>query len=110
MTYMKVATAAASLLMLAGTAIAQMPPAGTPPFASDDEKAMYETNREAMSGFFTDETMATLKSEAEAKEYFAKLGLETQGQIKAACERAASNRGQYGTITATVCAQAGVKM
>lgn len=118
MTFKTIATTSAALLLLAGTALAQTQPtapgaaekSGSGPsiqWTSDQEKMMYESNRDALAGFFTDDTMATLKSDAEVKQTFSALDMNTQGEIKKACDDAMSNRGSYGTVTTTLCTQVG---
>ncbi|MDP3896572.1 MAG: hypothetical protein Q8Q62_07840 [Mesorhizobium sp.] len=103
MTFKTLATASIAFAMFAGSAFAQQAPAGTPPFTSADEQAMYESNREIMTGFFADETMTTLKSDEEVAATFSAMDAESQAGMKAACERAAENRGSYGTVTVALC-------
>lgn len=126
----KLLTAAALALSLAaGTAVAQTatgssndaattgtgqastnPSAEGPEWTSDQERMMYEENATMMSGFFTDETMTTLKPEAELKANFEAMGADDQAAMKSACERAKSSRDAYGSVTASLCQQAGVAM
>jgi hypothetical protein len=75
------------------------------PFASDDERAMYNDNRDIMSAFFTDETMATMRSEEEVKSAFAAMDRDSQAGMKDACTKAMENRGSYGTVTTSLCTQ-----
>lgn len=81
-----------------------------PAYASDDERMLYENNRAMMSGFFTDETMMTPKSDAEVKSAFEAMGADDQASMKRACEQAMQNRGSYGSVTISLCQQAGVTM
>lgn len=77
-------------------------------FASDDERAWYETNAAWARPFFTDDTMSTLKSDEEAKAVFAAMGADSQAGMKAACEQANSSRGSYGSVTTSLCASVGL--
>jgi hypothetical protein len=74
---------------------------------SDSEKSMYEDNREMWSSFFTDDSMSTVKEEAELRAAFSAMGADDQAQIKSACERVDQDRRSYGTITQGLCAQIG---
>ncbi len=103
MTFKTLATASIAFAMLTGSAFAQQAPAGTPPYTSADEQAMYETNKDMMAGFFADETMTTLKTDDEVAATFSAMDAESQAGMKAACERAAENRGSYGTVTVALC-------
>ena len=76
-------------------------------WASDDEKSMYEENREMWSNFFTDDSMSTVKEDAELRAAFSGMGAEDQSAIKAACDRVGEQRGSYGTVTQGLCAQIG---
>ena len=101
--------------LAAGGALAQTTSATSkagsgPNFKSDDERMMdermmYEENADVMGGFFTDDTMAEIRSDDEVKEIFAALGKEDRDEIKAACERAMESRGSYGTVTVALCEQ-----
>ena len=75
------------------------------PFASEDEQMMYEENMDAMTVFFTDDTMTTLKPEDEITTAFEAMDREGQDGIKSACQSAAENRGSYGTVTNALCDQ-----
>ena len=126
------ATAAVALAMLSGPVIAQESPT-TPPnvdsnaagganpaddiqtrsvtrgeYASDTEKAWYEENAAWLNGFFTDDTMSTVKSEADVKAAFSAMDADTQAGMKAACDKAAQDRGNYGSVTLSLCSAAGV--
>lgn len=81
--------------------------AQAPSYASDDEKMMYQDNKEMMAPFFTDDSMTTLKSDAEVKSAFDAMGAEDQSQMKSACERAMAKRGSYGSVTSGLCQQVG---
>jgi hypothetical protein len=107
-----IATASAALMMLTGASFAQQAPAGTAPsaqgtpvFASDAEKAMYESNMQSMGGFFTDGTMSTLKSDDEVKSTFSAMDADSQAGMKDACNKAMEDRGSYGTVTTALCQQ-----
>jgi hypothetical protein len=85
-------------------------PEGTGPsmtFASEDERMMFEDNRDLWVGFFTDDTMTTLRSEDEITSAFDAMGADTQAEIRAACDRAEQNQGNYGAITKGLCSQIG---
>lgn len=107
----KIITATALAIGLAaGGALAQTTSATSkagsgPNFKSDDERMMYEESADVMGGFFTDDTMAEIRSDDEVKEIFAALGKEDRDEIKAACERAMESRGSYGTVTVALCEQ-----
>lgn len=104
--YLKtLATASVALVAFAGASFAQQAPSGTPPFTSAQEQAMYEENRDMMTGFFTDDTFTTLRSDDEVASAFSAMDADTQAGMKSACERAAEDRGSYGTVTNALCAQ-----
>jgi hypothetical protein len=108
-----------ALCFVAGAAIAQTSGAATSndakggsgtnigPFASEAEQTMYEENKAAMSGFFTDETMQTLKSDEEISTAFQAMDAEGQAGMKSACQKAAEDRGSYGTVTVSLCERIG---
>lgn len=110
------ATTTIALCFVAGAAIAQTSgAAGTSekggsgtqigPFASENEQMMYEENMEVMGGFFTDDTMQTLRTDDEITTAFEAMDAEGQAGMKSACEKAAENRGSYGTVTNSLCDQ-----
>lgn len=76
-------------------------------YKSDDEQSMYEDMSDQMAGFFTDDSMTSLKSDEEVKKTFQAMGADDQAGMKTACERAMSNRGSYGTVTVGLCQQIG---
>jgi hypothetical protein len=76
-------------------------------YASDDERSFWDINRPMLGGFFTDNSMSTMKSKAEAREAFAALGADDRASIKKACDTAMQNRGSYGTVTTSLCTQVG---
>ena len=82
----------------------------SPTYASEEERMLYEDNRAMMGQFFTDESMATVRSDAEVKAAFEAMGADDQASMKSACEKAAQNRGSYGSVTVGLCQQAGVSM
>jgi len=110
MNFKTIATASAALLMLTGASFAQQAPAGTAPtaqgapvFASDAEKAMYESNKDAMGGFFTDGTMATLRSDDEMKAAWTGMDEGKQAGLRAACQTAMDAKEGYGASTSAIC-------
>lgn len=76
-------------------------------YASDAEETMWTTNSEYMGGFFTDDTMAELRSEEEVTTAYGGLTADQQAQLKADCEAAELNRGDYGEVSLTLCSQLG---
>ncbi|MGQ2909784.1 MAG: hypothetical protein ACT6QU_17750 [Aliihoeflea sp.] len=76
-------------------------------YASDAEETMWTTNSEYMGGFFTDDTMAELRSEEEITTAYGGLTADQQAQLKADCEAAELNRGDYGEVSLTLCSQLG---
>ena len=109
------ATTTAALCFVAGAAIAQTNAGGAGtsnqggsgtnigPFASENEQMMYEDNMDAMGVFFTDDTMKTLKSDDEITTAFEAMDSEGQAGMKSACQKAAEDRGSYGTVTNALC-------
>lgn len=118
--------AALALMLASGTAIAQQAPVDQPnvtsdaanpsadttaaigTYASDDERNWYSDNTEMLRGFFTDDTMGTLKSEDEVKAAFDAMGADDQAGMKTACERANENPGSFGSVTKDLCARVGL--
>lgn len=76
-------------------------------WASEDERSMYEDDREMWSNFFTDDSMTTAKEEAEIRAAFSAMGADDQASIKAACDRVDQQRGSYGSVTQGLCSQIG---
>jgi hypothetical protein len=72
-------------------------------YKSDDEKMMYQKNAGMMRPFFTDDSMSTLKSEAEIKSTYQGMDAQSQASLKKSCDTANSQRGSYGTMTMTLC-------
>ncbi|QDZ01393.1 hypothetical protein FQ775_13960 [Nitratireductor mangrovi] len=112
MTMKLLATTVLAIGLGMGGAIAQTTSATSktgsgPNFKSEEEQMMYQDNAEIMGPFFTDETMTTLRPEGEVAETFAAAGADNQAEIRAACDRAMSNRGSYGTVTVALCEQIG---
>lgn len=106
------AATSAVLLMFSGAVFAQETQSidrgqHSVPFASDDERMMYEENSTAWGGFFTDDTMTGLRTNEEIRESFATMDRDSQAGIKQACERAVENPGSYGTVTVDLCQQVG---
>lgn len=115
MTFKSIATASIALAMLASPALAQNSGTGAgngsgsgtsiqaQTYASDAEKMMYDENRAAWSGFFTDESMSTLKTDDEVRAAFNAMDGASQAGMKSSCEKAAEDRGSYGTVTNSLC-------
>ncbi|MDN2582044.1 hypothetical protein [Aquibium sp. ELW1220] len=106
--------AAASILAFAvsGSAFAQGTPAKndmerTSTWQSDDERMMYENDRELYTPFFNDD-WSEYRSDDEIRSAFDAMGTEQQDSIRASCQRAAQNRGSYGTVTTALCQVADV--
>jgi hypothetical protein len=105
--------AAASVVALAmgGSAFAQTnTPAKndlnrTANFASDEERMMYENDRDLYTPFFN-EDWSEIRTDDEINTAFDAMGADDQGSIRAACQRAAQNRGSYGTVTTALCMKA----
>lgn len=89
----------------AGTASTE--PQHTMTYASEAEETMWTTNSEYMGGFFTDDTMTELRSEEEITTSYGGLTADQQAQLKADCEAAELNRGDYGEVSLTLCSQLG---
>jgi hypothetical protein len=107
---------AASIMALAvgGSAFAQTDATNTPAkselnrtatYASDEERMMYENDRERYTPFFN-EDWSEMRSDEEISSAFDAMGTEDQESIRASCQRAAQNRGSYGTVTSSLCAVA----
>ena len=74
-------------------------------FKSDAERMMYEENMAAMGGFFTDDTMTTLRSDDEIRTAWQAMDADSQASMKSACTTAVADRGSYGTPTNALCDQ-----
>jgi len=105
--------AAASILALAvsGSAFAQGTPAMSgldrnATWQTDEERMMYEDNRERYAPFFNDD-WTQYRSDDEVRTAFEAMGAEDQAGVRAACERAALNPGSYGTVTNGLCGVVG---
>jgi hypothetical protein len=79
---------------------------GTNEGMTDADKKFY-TDNTTMSGFFTDDSMGTMKSEAEVKAAFEAMGAEDQAGVKSACEAVQNDRGSHGPVTIALCQQIG---
>lgn len=106
------AATSAALLMLSGVAFAQTtqstePARASAPYASEDERTLYEANPAWWPGFFTDDTMTGLRTNEEIREAFAAMDADSQAGMKQACERAAENPGSFGSVTVDLCQQVG---
>jgi ABC-type oligopeptide transport system substrate-binding subunit len=73
---------------------------------TDADKKFYSENQ-MFSGFFTDDSMATVKSEAEVTAAFQAMGAEDQAGVKAACQKVQDDRGSHGSVTIALCQQVG---
>lgn len=58
--------------------------------------------------FYTDNTMSTLKPDADVQATFSAMGAEDQAGMKAACDRVKQDRGSYGSVTTALCDQVGI--
>lgn len=76
-------------------------------YASEAEETMWTTNRDYLGGFFTDETMSEMRSEEEVTAAYGGLTADQQAQLKADCDAAELNRGNYGEVSLTLCSQLG---
>lgn len=120
------AASALSLSLAAGLAYAQESPAPDPNvdnsaeeatdvnptgaignYSSDEERVWYTDNAPLLTGFFTDETMAEMRSEEEIRTAYAEMAEKDRDELKAACDAVDQNRGSYGGVTQTLCAQIG---
>jgi len=109
------ATTTMALCFVAGAAFAQATggAAGTTdkggsgtniaPFASEQEKMMYDENKDMLSGFFTDDTMTTLRSDDEIGQSFAAMDPDKQKGLRAACQTAMDDKDSYNDTTASLC-------
>lgn len=105
-----IGTASVAFLMLTGASFAQQAPTGTAPtaqgaavFASEQEKAMYEANKDAMTGFFTDDSMATLRTDDEMKAAWVAMDEGKQAGLRSACQTAMDAKEGYGASTSAIC-------
>ncbi|MGE0500488.1 MAG: hypothetical protein AB7I79_02400 [Rhizobiaceae bacterium] len=73
---------------------------------TDAERTMYGES-DLWAGFYTDNSMTTLKSDAEIQAMFSTMGADDQAGIKASCDRVNQNRGSFGSVTTGLCAQVG---
>jgi len=73
---------------------------------TDADKKFYSDNK-MFTGFYTDDSMATMKSEAEVAAAFQAMGAEDQAGVKAACESVQNDRGSHGPVTIALCQQIG---
>ncbi len=73
---------------------------------TDAERSMYGEGA-WWSGFYTDNTMSTLKADADVQATFSAMGAEDQAGMKAACDRVKMDQGSYGSVTQALCAQVG---
>jgi hypothetical protein len=73
---------------------------------TDADKKFY-TENEMFSGFFTDDSMTTVKSEAEVAAAFQAMGADDRAEAKAACDAVQNDRGSHGSVTIALCQQIG---
>ena len=73
---------------------------------TDADKKFY-TENEVFAGFFTDDSMATVKSEAEVAAAFQAMGADDRAEAKAACDAVQNDRGSHGSVTIALCQQIG---
>lgn len=73
---------------------------------TDADKKFYSENT-TFSGFFTDDSMGTVKSEEEVAAAFKAAGAEDQAGMKAACDAVQNDRGSHGSVTIALCQQIG---
>lgn len=73
---------------------------------TDADKKFYSDNA-MFSGFYTDDSMGTLKSDAEVAAAFQAAGAEDQAGMKAACDAVQNDRGSHGPVTIALCQQIG---
>lgn len=104
--------AAASIMAIAvgGSAYAQSTPAKndlnrTATYTSDEERMMYEDNRDRYTPFFN-EDWSEMRSDDEINTAFDAMGEADQEAIRADCQKAAMNRGSYGSVTTALCMKA----
>jgi len=105
--------AAASVLAFAvsAPAFAQGTPAKnamerTATWQSDEERMMYENDRDRYAPFFNDD-WSEYRSDEEIRSAFEAMGVDDQAGVREACERAALNPGSYGTVTNGLCGVVG---
>lgn len=79
---------------------------GTNEGMTDADKKFYSDNA-MFSGFFTDDSMSTMKSEAEVKAAFQAMGADDQAAAKSACDAVQNDRGSHGSVTVALCQQIG---
>lgn len=85
--------------MISGLALAQN---STHPYASDDERMMYENNP-SIVGFFTDDSRTELRGDDDVKSAYEALVDQDRDKIRKDCERVEQTRGSYGTVTQALC-------
>lgn len=120
MFYKTLAAATMSLSLLTGAAFSQAVQAdgdtpavsgetqGEMTFTSDAERAMFESRMEIMGGFFTDETMTTLRTEEEMGTAFSSLSLEEQQAFRDDCTNVTGDTSNaYGMSVVELCTTVG---
>lgn len=106
--FAKILGIAAVSAVLATGALAQTsttPDAGTAANNAEAEKAMLEAWKGPIGlAFFTDDTMGTMKSEADMKAGWTALTPEQQAQVKADCDKTAADEDGNLSNVETICA------
>ncbi len=103
----KLLTAAAVIAMTAASAFAQDVKSKNPldrtySPATDEERMMYESNRDLYTPFFN-EDWTEIRSDDEILATFEAMGADDQAAIREACQKAAMNRTSYGSVTTALC-------
>jgi hypothetical protein len=106
-----IAAASIVALTVSGAAFAQGTPAKndmerTATWQSDEERMMYENDRDLYAPFFNDDWSA-YRTDDEIRDAFAAMGADDQASMREACDRAALNPGSYGTVTNGLCGVVG---
>lgn len=79
---------------------------GTNEGMTDADKKFF-TDNASFSAFFTDDSMTTMKSDAEVAAAFQAMGADDQAAAKSACEAVQNDRGSHGSVTIALCQQIG---
>ena len=102
---MKTLFAAAAIVAFAGPALAQTTAAtsnsaGQRLQPTQGEMEMFQANPEMWSGFFTDDTWTTPRSQEEITAAWAAMNADQQAELKAACEEQNSDAMSGQTLEA----------
>lgn len=76
-------------------------------YQSDVERIVYQ-NGDIFRPFFTDDSMAALKSETEIRQTYRRMDSQSQAELTKTCDSADAQRGSYGTMTYALCSIFGV--